>query len=448
MPANGPYLVAMTVAAIGLMLFLILALKLHAFLALMLSSMALGLAAHMAPAVVLKSIQFGFGDALGFVGVVVALGAMVGRFLEYSGGGIELADWLLDKFGRQRAVWAVLIAAFLVGLPIYFEVAFIIMVPLVWNLARESKRSVLLYGLPMAIALSVTHNLVPPHPGPVAAAQLLGADLGRIILYGILLSAPLAVLGGIVFGGWISKRMYVALPEMADVKAEEKSSGPPPRVLYVVLILALPMLLIFAGTVSGMANLPGKTALGFIGHPFAALFATVAAAMYFFGMRRGLNRDQVLKMATESLLPVGTLLAIIGGGGAFKQVIVDCGVGPYAGNMMAAAGISPIIVAYAIAAALRFATGAATVADITAAGIMAPIMKSMPGYSPEIIVLAICNGASLLSHVNDSGFWLVNNYFGMTVPQTLRSWTVARIVVSLTGLAIVLAAQALLGHRL
>jgi H+/gluconate symporter-like permease len=169
--------------------------------------------------------------------------------------------------------------------------------------------------------------------------------------------------------------------------------------------------------------------------------------MYFFGVRRGLSRDQVLKMATDSLIPAGTLLVIIGGGGAFKQVIVDCGVGPYAARMMAAAGISPIIVAYVIAAALRFATGAATVADITTAGIMAPILKSMPGYSPEIIVLAICNGASLLSHVNDSGFWLVNNYFGMTVPQTLRSWTVGRIIVSLTGLGIILAAHAVFGAQ-
>ncbi len=448
MPANGPYLVSITVAAIGLMLVLILVLKLHAFLALMVSSVALGLAAHMTPAEVLRSVQFGFGDALGFIAVVVALGAMIGRFLEYSGGGIELADWLLAIFGRDRAVWAVLGAAYLVGLPIYFEVGFIIMVPLVWNLARESRRSVLLYGLPMAIALSVTHNLVPPHPGPVAATQLLGADLGRIILYGTLLSVPLAILGGIFFGGWISRKMYITLPEMAQVKAGDEASGTPPSVPSVILILMLPLALIFAGTFSGMANLPGKTLLSFAGHPFIALIATLGVAMYFFGVRRGLNRDQVLKMATDSLIPAGTLLVIIGGGGAFKQIIVDCGVGPYAARMMAAAGISPIIVAYVIAAALRFATGAATVADITAAGIMAPILKSMPGYSPEIIVLAICNGASLLSHVNDSGFWLVNNYFGMTVTQTLRSWTVARIIVSLTGLGIILAAQVLLGHHL
>jgi H+/gluconate symporter-like permease len=181
MPANGPYLILMTVAAIALLLTLILALKLHAFLALMISSMALGLAAGMPPDKVLKSIQSGFGDALGFIAVVVGLGAMIGRFLEHSGGGRVLADWLLEKFGTERAAWAMLVAAFLVGLPLFFEVGFVILAPLVWNLARETKRSLLFYGLPMAAALTTTHSMVAPHPAPAAAAQLFGADLGLSI---------------------------------------------------------------------------------------------------------------------------------------------------------------------------------------------------------------------------------------------------------------------------
>ena len=207
MPANGPYLILMTVAAIALLLFAILALKLHPFLALMISSMALGLAAGMPPEKVLKSIQSGFGEALGFIAVVVGLGAMIGRFLEHSGGGRVLADWLLEKFGTERAVWAILIAAFLVGLPLFFEVGFVILAPLVWNLARETKRSVLFYGLPMAAALTTTHSMVAPHPAPAAAAQLFGADLGLSILYGIAVSVPMAIVGGILYGGWVSKRM-------------------------------------------------------------------------------------------------------------------------------------------------------------------------------------------------------------------------------------------------
>src|SRR5229473_8090319 len=230
MPVAGPALLALTLASIILLLFLILVVRLHAFLALLLASMMLGITAGMAPVAVLKSIQFGFGDALGFIAVVVGLGAMIGRFLEYSGGGRALADWLLQKFGRDRAVWAVLTAAFLVGLPIFFEVGFIILVPLVWNLARESKRSLLYYGLPMAAALTVTHSLVPPHPAPAAAAQLLGADLGRTILYGAAVSIPMAIIGGIVYGGWISKRIFVPVPAMAVPEPEPGTQPAPPPV--------------------------------------------------------------------------------------------------------------------------------------------------------------------------------------------------------------------------
>src|SRR3984893_3757484 len=194
MPENGAFLILLTLASLAFLLFLILVVKLHAFLALLLCSMAMGLGAGMPPDKVLKSIQTGFGDALGFIAVVVGLGAMIGRFLEYSGGGRALADWLLKKFGRDRAVWAVLTAAFLVALPIFFEVGFIILVPLVWNLARESKRSLLYYGLPMCAALTVPHSMVPPHPAPAAAAQLLGADLGRTILYGAAVSIPMAII--------------------------------------------------------------------------------------------------------------------------------------------------------------------------------------------------------------------------------------------------------------
>ena len=447
MPANGPYLVALTIAAIALLLFLILAVRLHAFLALLISSMALGLAAGMGPQKVLKSIQFGFGDALGFIAVVIGLGAMIGRFLEYSGGGRALADWLLKKFGRDRAVWAVLTAAFLVGLPIFFEVGFIILVPLVWSLARESKKSLLYYGLPMCAALTVTHSLVPPHPAPAAAAQLLGADLGRTILYGAAASLPMTIIGGIFYGGWISRKLCIPVPAMAVEPAPEStqpSSAPP--VPLVILILVLPVLLIFAATVSGMTNIPGQNVLAFFGHPFAALLMTTLIAMLFFGFRRGLNRSQVARMATESLAPIGTLLVIMGGGGAFKQVIVDSGVGPYAGKLLASSSISPLIVAYVVAAAMRAAQGSATVAIITAAGIVAPLVKSIPGYTPEMIVLALCCGGTCLSHVNDAGFWLVSEYFGMTVPQTLRSWTVMKVITSLSGISLVLAAQAIFGH--
>jgi gluconate transporter len=444
MPANGPYLILMTVAAIALLLFAILALKLHPFLALMISSMALGLAAGMPPEKVLKSIQSGFGEALGFIAVVVGLGAMIGRFLEHSGGGRVLADWLLEKFGTERAVWAILIAAFLVGLPLFFEVGFVILAPLVWNLARETKRSVLFYGLPMAAALTTTHSMVAPHPAPAAAAQLFGADLGLSILYGIAVSVPMAIVGGILYGGWVSKRMNIAVPAISEAAPKtNETQGPPPSLPVVVLLLLLPVLLIFGATLASFYKLPYGGAATFLGHPFSALTITALVAIYWFGIRRGVTRENAGKMAAQSLAPMGALLCIMGGGGAFKQIIVDSGVGQYAGHLLMTSSISPLLVAWVIAVAMRIAQGSATVAIITAAGIVAPIVKGIPGYSPNLIMLALCCGGSGFSHVSDSGFWLVNQYFGMTVAQTLKSWTAMKVIESVVGLGIVLAIQAL-----
>lgn len=439
---SGNVLIALTLGAIALLLFLILYARLHAFLALLLTSMALGLSAGMAPVKVLKSMQTGFGEALGFIAVVVALGAMIGRYLEHSGGGRALADWLLERFGQDRAVWAVLLASFLIGLPIFFEVGFIILVPLAWSLTKESKRSLLYFGLPIAAALTVTHAMVPPHPAPAAAAQLLGADLGKAILFGAALSIPMAIAGGVIYAPWIARRLYIPVPPHATDEVAVRKDTPP--VLLVAFLLVLPVILIFAATIAGLAKVPGKPVFDFFGHPFTALTVTTLAAMYFLGTRCGLNREALANMATQSLAPIGSLLAIMGGGGAFKQVIVDSGVGPYAGQLLASSSISPLLVAYVVAAGMRIAQGSATVAIITAAGIVAPLVKGIPGYSPEMILLALCCGGTVLSHVNDAGFWLVNQSFGMTVPQTLRSWTVMKVVTSLVGIVIVLLVQALL----
>jgi gluconate transporter len=444
MSVPGPWLLVLTVASIALLLVLILAVKLHAFLALLVSSMALGLAAGMAPGAVLKSIQSGFGEALGFIAVVVGLGAMIGRFLEHSGGGRVLADWLLAKFGRERAAWALLTAAYLVGLPIFFEVGFIILAPLIWSLGRESKRSLLFYGMPVIAALSATHSLVPPHPAPAAAAQLLGADLGKIILYGIAVSLPMAILGGMVYGPWIAKRMFIPVPAMAGTGEPPRSQTPPP-VGLVALILVLPVLLILAASIAGAGRVPATSWASFFGHPFTALMIATVAAMIVLGATRGLDRNQISRLTVESCAPIGTLLLIMGGGGSFKQVIVDSGAGVYGGKLLAASNISPLVVAYLVAASMRVAQGSATVAIITAAGIIAPLVKQLPGYRPEMIVLAVCCGGTILSHVNDAGFWLVNEYFGMAVPQTLKSWTAMKVMVSLFGFTLVLVAQALFG---
>lgn len=443
--AGGNFLILLTLGSIALLLFLILYLRLHAFLALLLTSLVLGLTCGMEPVRVLKSVQAGFGEALGFIAVVIALGAIIGKFLEHSGGGRALAEWMLRRSGRERAAWAVLGSAFLIGLPIFFEVGFIILVPIAWSLAKESGKSLLYYGLPMAAALTVTHAMVPPHPAPAAAAQLLGANLGRVILFGIALSIPMAISGGIFYGLWIAKRLFIPVPAHASATMSSKPDPDAPGVAVVALLVTLPVMLIFAASISETAGSRAKSFFGFLGHPFVALAVTTLIAIYIFGLRRGLDREAVYRMAAGSLAPTGTLLAIIGGGGAFKQVIVDSGVGPYAGSLLASSNISPLILAYVVAAAMRIAQGSATVAIITAAGIVAPIVKGIPGYSPEILVLALCCGGTVLSHVNDAGFWLVNESFGMTVPQTLRSWTLMKVITSMVGIAIVLAAHEVFG---
>ncbi len=444
MPANGNTLILLTAVSIAFLLVLILAVKLHAFLAMLLTSMALGLAAGMPPEKVLKSIQTGFGDALGFIAVVVGLGAMIGRFLEQSGGGRALADWLLLKFGKDRAAWALLVAGFLVGLPLFFEVGVVIMAPLVWNVTRETRRSLLYYALPTLSALTIVHSMVPPHPAPAAASQLFGADLGHTILYGIAVSIPAGIVGGIVYGLWIANRIHVDPPDFALATTEKAGDGlPAPSIPMVVLLLLLPVLLIFGATLANLWHVPFRGAAVFLGHPFTALAITALAALYFFGTRRGVSRAQAAKMAGESLAPMGALLCIMGAGGAFKQIIVDSGVGAYAGKLLVTSAISPLVVAFVIAMAMRLAQGSATVAIITAAGIVAPIVKGIPGYSPDILVLALCCGGSGFSHVSDSGFWMVNQYFNMSVSQTLKTWTAMKVISMFVGLALVLLLQAL-----
>jgi H+/gluconate symporter-like permease len=254
----------------------------------------------------------------------------------------------------------------------------------------------------------------------------------------------MALAGGLLYGGWIARRIFVPVPPMADVNAPADTQQRPP-VALVALILLLPVIFIFSATIAGMAGWLSLRWLGFLGHPFTALTIAALVAMATLGFGGGLNRDEVSRLATDSLAPIGSLLVIMGAGGAFKQVIVDSGVGPHAGKLLAASGISPLLVAYLVAAAMRVAQGSATVAIITAAGIVAPIVKSIAGYKPEIIVLALCTGGTILSHVNDAGFWIVKEYFGMTVPQTLKSWTVMKVVVSVVGFLIVLLIQAFFG---
>jgi Gnt-I system low-affinity gluconate transporter len=456
-------------AAVAVLLFLIIKWKQQPFVSLILVSMATALAAGMPIETVMACIEKGMGGTLGFIAVVVGLGAMFGQLLEVSGGAERLTLTLLRVFGQRRASWAMALAGFLVAIPVFFDVGFIILVPLVYALSRDTKKSLLHYGIPLLAGLAVTHAFVPPTPGPVAVAKLVGADLGRVIFYGILIGLPCAILAGPVFGAWIAKRIHAKAPEPETPRAPppqqephaalsageefshlrrcEKASEPPraqtaeerdlPGFGRVFGILLLPLALILLNTVTNVTLTAEKYAAArqvcaFIGHPFFALTAATLLAFTLLGTCRGLSREKVNEVATSALAPAGLIILVTGAGGVFKQVLVDSGAGKALADTLAGTGLHPVWAAFLIALVVRAVAGSATVAMLTAGGIIAPLLVNAR-VEPALIVIAIASGATALSHVNDSGFWLVNRYFGLSAKDTLKSWTVMETIIGLTG---------------
>ncbi|HRT28864.1 MAG TPA: gluconate:H+ symporter [Kiritimatiellia bacterium] len=442
MIGSPAYLAVVVAVAVAVLLLLIIKLKQQPFVSLLLVSMGTALAAGMSPEAVMDSIEKGMGNTLGFIAVVVGLGAMFGQLLEVSGGAERLTLSLLRVFGRERAPWAMAIAGFLVAIPVFFDVGFIILVPLVYTLARETRRSLLLYGIPLLAGLAVTHAFVPPTPGPIAVAQLVGADLGRVIFFGSLIGMPCAILAGPLFGSWISRRIHAEVPAymVGDQKPEIRAEEDLPSFGMVFGILLLPLVLILINTVTG-ALLTGpeyvslRRVCAFIGHPFFALLAATLIAFTALGTRRGLSREKVNEIATSSLAPAGLIILVTGAGGVFKQVLVDSGAGKALAEAMAGVGLHPIWAAFLIALLVRAVAGSATVAMLTAGGIIAPLLEGAP-VEPALIVIAIASGATAVSHVNDSGFWLVNRYFGLSVKDTLKSWTVMESIIGITGVTL------------
>jgi len=431
------YLATVVTAAVGVLLYLIIRRKQQPFVSLILVSMATALAAGMPPEKVMACIERGMGGTLGFIAVVVGLGAMFGQLLEVSGGAERLTLTLLRVFGKARAPWAMALAGFLVAIPVFFDVGFIILVPLVYALARETKKSLLYYGIPLLAGLAVTHAFVPPTPGPIAVAQLVGADLGRVIFYGIVLGLPCTILAGPVFGAWIARRIPAEIPAYMESEAAKKpwDEKALPGFGCVFGILLLPLLLIVLNTVTASALPDGHVArrvFAFIGHPFFALTASTLTAFTALGTCRGLTREKVNEVATSALAPAGLIILVTGAGGVFKQVLVDSGAGKALADTLAHSGLHPVWTAFLIALIVRAVAGSATVAMLTAGGIMAPLLSAVR-IEPALIVIAIASGATALSHVNDSGFWLVNRYFGLSPKDTLKSWTVMESVIGLVG---------------
>ena len=445
-----PFILFILVSAVLLLLFMVLRLKISAFIALLITAIYVGIVAGMPLEGVLAAIQEGMGGTLGFVATVVGLGAIFGQMLESSGGAESLARHLIQKFGIKRAPWAMTLTGFLVAIPVFFDVGFIILVPIVYALARDTKRSLLYYAIPLLAGLAVTHSFIPPTPGPVAVADIINAQLGWVILLGAILGIPVAIIAGPLFGAYISKKIYLAPPFDFDKSMEETEEKELPSFTTIAVMIFIPLILILLNTVTGLAvskewirQSVWTNIIGFIGHPFTALIIATLAAIYFLCIRRGMRKQEILDLSTKALGPAGIIILITGAGGVLKQVLIDSGMGQMMAESMAGSSLSPILLAWVLAAVVRVTQGSATVAMITAAGIMAPVIGLFGLNDPQraLVVIAISSGATLLSHVNDSGFWLVGKYLGMNEKQTLQSWTVMESIIAVTGLLFTLLAS-------
>jgi Gnt-I system low-affinity gluconate transporter len=446
---SGAYLILVAAAGISALLFLVIKVRLHAFVTLLLVSLLVGVAAGMPLEGVIKSVEKGMGGTLGFVAVVVGLGAMFGQLLEVSGGAERLARTMVRKFGDDKVQWALGLTGFIVSIPVFLDVAIVILVPILYRLARDSGKPLLYYGIPLVAGGAVTHAFIPPTPGPIAVADLLGADLGWVILYGVICGLPAMVLAGPVWGSYISRRITKGVPDYVEL-GEIDESRELPSFGEVLAIILTPLLLILVSTTSGIMldeGNPLRSFLVFIGHPYAALLIATLLAMFLLGSRRGYDREEIQNIVNKALEPAGIIILVTGAGGVFKQVLIDSGVGQVLGDMMSASGLPYLVLAFVISALIRVAQGSATVAMVTAAGLIGPILEqnNVEGSQLALATIAIAAGGTILSHVNDSGFWLVNRFFGLTEKETLQSWTVATTIVSLVGFVMVLLLGAMVG---
>lgn len=475
--------VLILIAALGiaLLLFLVIKVRLQAFLALLIVSLFVAIAAGIPLEEIPQTIQDGMGSTLGFIAIVVGIGTMFGEILRVSGGAERLASTLVNKFGEERAPWALGLTGLIVSIPVFFDVGLIILIPLVYSLTQRTGRSLLYYALPLAAGLAIGHSYIPPTPGPVAVASLLGADLGWVILFGIMAGFPAMVLGGILFGRYISTKINAQVPEymmlenlasarlndeddnpnrprspgdMQDpqvgnvatqerIDVEPQKPRPAPSFGVVLGLIAIPLVLILLNTVSTVLLEEGNSTrnfLSFLGHPFSALLIATLLSFYLLGRQQGLSRRDIQDIATKSLEPVGLIILVTGAGGVFGKTLVATGVGEALANAMAATNLPIIVLAFLIATAVRVSQGSATVSMVTAAGLMAPVTAAANYTGPMLglITIAIASGATVLSHVNDSGFWLVSRYLGISEKNTLRSWTVLETILGLVGFTVVL----------
>jgi gluconate transporter len=426
--------------AILLLLFLTLN-KISPFIALLLVTIAAGLAYGLSFQVLMKAIQDGIGNILGSMALILCLGAMQGRLLEKTGVATVISQYLMKKFGKTYLQWAVLLMGFLVGIPLFYNAGFVILVPFVFTIAASANMPLLYVAMPMAAALSVTHGFLPPHPGPTGLAAIFKASVGKTMLYGLIAAVPVVYIAGILFG----KRFRFnrsGQGVMADPVSAAKL--PPPSASIFIALLPVLLIAIPAALLPFLTNYPWLAKVfAAIGDPVMAMLLTTAISGYFLGIRRGLSVNDLMGHYAKAIESVAMIMMVIAAGGAFKEVLMVSGVAKTIADIFTSHAFPPLIAGWLVAAGIRVMIGSATIAGLTTAGIVAPIVQSGV-VVPELMVLSVGAGSLFCSHVNDTGFWMFKEYFKLTVKDTLLSWTIMETIVSITGLGMVLLLSAFL----
>lgn len=429
---------------VAILIFLIIKLKLNTFVSLIITSFIIALVLQIPIDKIPTSIETGIGGQLGHLAVIFGFGSMLGKLVSDSGGGFRIATTLINRFGRKKIQIAVVISSFVVGLALFFEVGLVVLLPIIFVIAREVDLPLMYLGIPMAATLNVTHAFLPPHPAPTAVNDIMHAELGHVLLLGIIVAIPTVIVCGPLFN-WVLFKLYPQVYRKdVDIKVlgkfREFKIDETPKFGISVLTSMMPVILIALATICS-STLPKNNLINeiiqFIGAPDAAMLISLIFAIYTMGIARHLKMTDISDSLVESVKQVSMMLLIIGGGGAFKQVLVDGGIANYISTLFAHTSMSPLLAAWLVAALLRISLGSATVASLTAAGLVAPLI-AQTGVNPALMVLAVGAGSVFADHVNDAGFWMIKEYFGLSLKETFLSWTTLTSVLSLTGLASVL----------
>jgi len=431
-------------AGIALLLALILYLEINSFLAFVIVSLGVAIAGGMGLNEVVASVEKGIGDTLGILVMILGLGAMLGKLVADSGAARRITAGLVGVFGTGRVQWALMLTAFIVGVPLFYDVGFVIMMPIVFAVVASERVPLLYVGLPTLASLSVTHGYLPPHPAPTAIATMFEADIGRTLVYGVLIAIPAIIVAGPVLSRGL--RSVDARPMQEFAGAPPASSANLPGFATSVVSALLPVILIGLGTVAGYLLPEGNALrryLGYAGNPVIAMLVSLLLAIYTLGLARGRTMGDIMASLAHSISSLTMVMLIIAGAGALKQVLVDSGVSAYIGGLLEGSMVSPLILGWLIATVLRVCVGSATVAGITTAGIVLPLVTGT-NVNRELMVLAIGSGSLMLAHVNDGGFWLVKEYFNLSIKDTIKTWTLMETAVGVVGLAGVLILNALL----